>query len=88
MKSDKPIKPIKELLGDRAFFIPKNKANDRNPDTGESSIFVSINSKVQYVPVDKEVTMSYEVFCVLRDAGIFGPNSTYVSPDDFDPMRI
>ena len=78
---------MKDLLGDRAFFIPESKANDRNPDTGESAVFVSINSKVQYIPVGKEVTMSYEAFCVLRDAGIFGPNSTYVAPDDFDPMR-
>ena len=87
-QSDKPIRPPGELLGTKLFFIPTEKGNERNPETGELSVYVSINGHPHYVPVNKETTMDYDVFCVMRDAGIFGPNATYVSYDDFDPMRI
>jgi hypothetical protein len=76
-QSTKKIKPLKELVGDRIFILPKRMANDVDIVTGKPCLFVGINGKATYVLVEEPTPISYNVFCALKDIGILDYYKTY-----------
>jgi len=75
--SKKPIIELKELIAERIFTLPRTMANEIDTATGEPVIFVSINGKRTYVPVERPTTISYPVFCTLKDLGILNNYQNY-----------
>lgn len=70
----------------KRFFIPKEKANDRNPITGKPAVFVCINGQRYYVDTGDIVTLSYEVFCVLKDSGVINNIEKFSLDENPDPL--
>ena len=76
-QSTKKIKPLKELVGDRIFVLPRRMANDIDIKTGKPCIFVGINGKATYIPVEEPTPIPYNVFCVLKDNGVLDYYKSY-----------
>ena len=68
--STKKIRPLSELVADRIFVLPKRMANDIDLKSGKPCVFVGINGKSHYIPVEEPTPISYTAFCVLRDLGL------------------
>lgn len=76
-RSKKPVIELKELLGERIFTLPRSVANDIDTVTGKPCLFVGINGKPTYLPVETPTPISYPVFCVLKDLGLIGSISSF-----------
>lgn len=68
-RSAKKVLEFSELLRQRIFTLPRSMANECDPVTGKPCVFVGINGKRTYVPVETPTPISYAVFCVLKDIG-------------------
>lgn len=79
LNSTKKVIELKELIGERYFTLPRSMANEIDLVTGEPVIYVGINGKSTYIPVERPATISYPVFCTLKDLGIL---TTYQNYDD------
>lgn len=85
-RSIKEVKPLPELVGEKRFVFPTNKANDVDPQ-GRPAIMVQINSVRYFVPCGVETTVDNDVFCVLKDVGIVSASQTFGVDEIFDPVR-
>lgn len=83
-QSKKPIKPLSECTTQKLFIVPRERVNDIDPITGEKCLFVQINGKPHYIPVDKPTPISYNAFCVLRELNII--DYTYKEGAEFNPL--
>lgn len=68
--SQKTVRPLDECVIQKLFIIPKDKANNIDPVTGESCISVQINGKSYFMPVGRPTPIDYNAFTVLRDLNI------------------
>jgi hypothetical protein len=85
--SVKSVKPLSEIVTNRIFLIPKEKANSFDPTTGEPCVFVGINGVNTNLPVGVPTPILYNVFCVLRDLGIVTYQDFYAEGGSFEPLR-
>lgn len=76
-QSKKPVIELSDLIGERIFRLPKSMGNQVDLATGELCVYVGINGKNYYIPVDKPTPLPYPVFCVLREMGILDYYKTY-----------
>ncbi len=86
-RSEKKVIDLSLLTGDKRFILPREIANDCDPDTLKPSVVVTINGKRTFIPVGEPVAISYENFCTLKDAGILGPGHFYCVNAEFDPLN-
>ncbi len=75
LRSKKKVIELKEIVGERLFLLPRKMANDIDIVTGQPCLFIGINGKATYIPVEVKTHISYPVFCILKDLGI--PYETY-----------
>lgn len=83
--SKKSVKPIAGLLYNKFFWFNRQLANWVDKD-GKSVIRICINGKVTIIPVERDVSIDYDVFCVLRDAGMISSSTTYEKGKIFEPF--
>ena len=86
-RSKKPIQKLADVVGEKGFIFPPQLANDCNPENGQPSLMVSINSKKTYIPVGKMTTINADVYSVLKDAGIVIAEKDYSAEGAFDPLK-
>ncbi len=77
LRSEKTVRDLSELIGERIFTLPRSLANDIDVVTGQPCLFVGINGKSTYIPVERPTAISYPVFCVLKDLGILRSYQEY-----------
>jgi hypothetical protein len=85
LNSVKKVKPLSEIITNRIFIIPKEKANSIDPTTGEPCLFVGINGVNYNIPVGVPTPILYNVFCVLRDLGTIDYQDFYEG-GSFNPL--
>lgn len=85
--SEKKVKPLSEILGEKEFLFPESVANDTDPLTLKKVIRIQVNAKVHTIPINVRTKISYEAFCILKDAKIISPEETYETGKPFDPIR-
>jgi len=84
-KSQKPIKELKSLIGNRRFLFPRSLANECDPATGKPVLMVIINSKKTMMAVEESVSVDQDIFCLLKDIGIV--KTEYQLDEIFDPLN-
>lgn len=77
LRSRKKVIELENIVGERIFILPRNMANQIDIVDGRPCLFVGINGKPTYVPVDVPTPLSYPVFCVLKDLGILKAYDSY-----------
>ena len=82
-RSTKAIKDLKHIVGQRLFNLPRSMANDIDLKSGKPCIYVGINGKSFYVPVETSTPIPYDVFCALKDIGILEHYESYVDGEEF-----
>lgn len=80
-RSIKPTKPIEDVVGERRYIIPIQKANERDPATMKPSVIVISGGKTMYLPVGEQITIAQDIFSILCDAGVLSPME-----GGFDPL--
>lgn len=83
-RSVKSVVNLDSILGTNGYIFPKTLANERDPDTGESAIFVQTGGKKFYIICEKAVQIDYLAYCVLKDCG-FHPEKYEVNGES-DPL--
>jgi hypothetical protein len=73
-------------MGKRQFFLPRQLANEVDPNTGKQCLSVCINAKKYFYPVEEFTPIDYESSCLLKDIGIFSSDSIYTS-GEFNPFE-
>jgi len=84
--SHKPIIKLSALVGNMIFNLPREMANDIDLVTGKRCITVGINGKNTNILVGEPVPIPYDVFCVLKDAGILNSYKKFTEGEDFKPL--
>jgi hypothetical protein len=84
-RSIKNILNLNELVGDKIFILPKTMANDIDLKTGKPCVWVGINGKAIYIPVEEPTPIPYNAFCLLKDNGNF-PYQKYTQGEEFKPI--
>lgn len=87
MTSEKPIKDLEEIIGDKKFFFPDELSNDRIPDKHKKCIFIQVNGEKHYIPTGENVSLTRQQFSTLKDSGIILPHYTYATNPEFDPIQ-
>ena len=82
--STKTVKPLQELIGNKRYIFPKEIANERDPQTGKSSVMVIVNGKQTFLPVEEPIEIPPDVFALLKDIGII--REDYQTDKDFNPF--
>jgi len=74
MLSNKPIKPLKQVLGKRAYVFPKEYANDFDPEgkVPGAGMVISIGEKNSFIPCGVPVELTYEEWALLKNIGRIG----------------
>ena len=83
-QSTKEVRSLKEIMGERIFTLPRSMANDVDTITGQPCLFVGINGRPYYIPVESPSPIPYNVFCALKDLGILDYYSNYEEGQQFE----
>lgn len=85
-RSAKTIIEIDQILTDKKYNFPKSFANDRNPDDQKASILVIINGFKHFIPVEEDVDLPHNVYCVLKDSPAYKNLEQYCLSRAYDPF--
>lgn len=72
----------------KKFIFPRQLANEVDPVTLKPSILIQVNLKKTYIPCEEQTEVNNDIFCVMRDAGLVGPNNTFEVGGGFDPLKV
>jgi hypothetical protein len=86
MKSNKPVKFLEDIIGDKMFNFPDELANDRFGPTNQRCICIQVNSQKMIIPTGRPTTLTLQEFSILKDAGILSSSYTYALNAEFDPI--
>ena len=71
MQSEKPVKPLNQVLGKRMYVFPKEYATDFDPEhkIEGAGMLLSINATNKFIPCEVPVELTYEEWSLLKNIG-------------------